>query len=84
MMISCKEFARLSSHRQDRQLPLVTRLKWGLHLALCRACAHYNRQLGILRHLAHTIAPGFDDGEFDETLTLSEQARRKIRERIDS
>ena len=83
MMISCREFARIVSEEQDRKLPMTVRLKMGLHLLLCRACARYKHQLGILRRLAHIVAPGFDDDEFGEELKLSEEARREIRERIE-
>jgi hypothetical protein len=82
VMITCKEFARQSSLRQDQDLPFASRVKWGLHYLLCRACARYEKQLGILRGLAQTVAPGFDDAAFDESEKLSEQSKRKILKRI--
>ncbi len=81
IMITCKEFARLTSLRLDLHQPLAVRIKMKLHLVLCMTCARFNKQLGILRRLAQTVAPGFDDVEFDELLKLSEQTKQKILER---
>ncbi|OGT91835.1 MAG: hypothetical protein A2286_05410 [Gammaproteobacteria bacterium RIFOXYA12_FULL_61_12] len=48
-MLSCKQAAELLSAALDRELRLGERLALGLHLALCRDCRNYRRQIGFLR-----------------------------------
>jgi hypothetical protein len=48
-MLSCKEVTRLLSQGEDRRLGVVERIKLGLHLRVCIACARYSRQLVFLR-----------------------------------
>lgn len=48
-MLSCKQAAELLSAALDRELRFGERLALGLHLALCRGCRNYRRQLGFLR-----------------------------------
>lgn len=48
-MISCKEASRLMSQAMDRRLPLWERARLRLHLAICDACANFNRQVQFLR-----------------------------------
>jgi len=83
MMITCKEFARMASRGMDQRLPVMMRIKFKLHLLMCRACARYKTQLGIIRRLMETVAPGFDDAEVSESEELSEQTKRKIIHSID-
>ena len=78
MMITCREFARMASRGMDQRLPFMMRMKFRLHLLMCKACARYKKQLGILRLLMENVAPGFDDAEFDAAEILSEQAKKKI------
>lgn len=46
--ISCQESARLITARLDRELPLGTRVVLGLHLAACRACPRFARQIELM------------------------------------
>jgi hypothetical protein len=48
-MLSCKEVTRLLSQGEDRRLGVFERIKLGLHLRVCIACARYSRQLVFLR-----------------------------------
>ena len=49
MMISCKEASRLMSQAMDRRLSLWQRVRLRFHLAICDACANFNRQMRFLR-----------------------------------
>lgn len=42
---TCREAAALMLSRQDRALPWVERLALRLHLAACKACPRFERQL---------------------------------------
>ena len=46
---SLDEATRLLSESQDAPLPLMARVGLRLHLALCRQCRRYQRQLTFMR-----------------------------------
>lgn len=48
-MLSCKEVTHLLSQAQDRQLGFGERLSLELHLAMCRGCTNFKRQMNFLR-----------------------------------
>lgn len=50
LMRTCKEAAALMIAREDRPLPPVERAALRLHLAICRACPVFERQLLTMRH----------------------------------
>lgn len=66
-MKSCKEVTHLLSEAQDRTLTVGERLQLEIHLAICKGCANYRKQMDFLRaacrrHPARTEA-GKDDGD---------------------
>ena len=48
-MLSCKEVTRLLSERQDRKLMLSERIPLQMHLAMCKGCTNYQKQMDFLR-----------------------------------
>jgi hypothetical protein len=56
MNISCKEASRLMSQAQDRELSLGERASLQFHLALCRGCRAFNRQLEFLRRAMRELS----------------------------
>lgn len=48
-MLSCREATRLLSQGEDRRLGAFERMKLGLHLRVCIACARFSRQLVFVR-----------------------------------
>jgi alkylated DNA nucleotide flippase Atl1 len=48
-VISCREVSRLLSRSQDETIPPWQRLRLRAHLAICDACARFERQLRLLR-----------------------------------
>ncbi len=46
---TCREAAALMIAREDRALPLADRIALRLHLAACKACPAFERQLLTLR-----------------------------------
>jgi len=48
---SCAEATRLLSASQDAPLPLTARVGLRLHLAICRHCQRYQRQLQLMRRV---------------------------------
>ncbi|MBX3585431.1 MAG: zf-HC2 domain-containing protein [Ramlibacter sp.] len=49
-MISCRDAAALMVAREDRPLPLHSRVLLHLHLLACKACPPFERQLLTLRN----------------------------------
>ena len=47
---TCKEVAALLVAREDRALPLAERLALRMHLAACKACPAFERQLLTMRN----------------------------------
>lgn len=48
---SCAEAARWISESQDAPLTLTTRVGLRLHLAICRHCRRYQRQIQLMRQM---------------------------------
>lgn len=47
---TCKEVAALLVAREDRELPALDRVALRLHLAACKACPKFERQILTLRN----------------------------------
>lgn len=50
LMRSCKEVTALVIAREDRQLPLAGQLALRVHMALCKACPTFERQVLTMRN----------------------------------
>ncbi len=47
-MLTCREVTQLLSEAQERNLTLAERLQLRVHLAMCRGCAHFKKQMSFL------------------------------------
>ena len=47
---TCKEATALMVAREDRALPWLDRLALRMHLAACRACPNFERQMLTMRN----------------------------------
>jgi predicted anti-sigma-YlaC factor YlaD len=54
--LSCREAARLVSHRRDRALSDAETEELRNHLLNCLSCRNFSTQLGFLNQLARTYA----------------------------
>ena len=83
-MLNCEETSKLVSEGLDRKLPWRKRLAVKFHLFMCSACSAYKRQLIGLEKLIRQACgkPAKQDAPGDDTLHLSEDARRRIVERM--
>ena len=78
-MLSCKEDTRLASERLDRKLPALERMGLWLHLAMCRHCKAFVRQLRYLRDVVRRHGDaGLDSGPE----RLSEEAKDRIKREL--
>jgi hypothetical protein len=73
---SCVEAARLLSDSQDAQLALPARVGLRLHLAICRRCQRYKRQLQLMRE-AFQIYP-----QHLQAASLPEEFRREVVQKL--
>jgi hypothetical protein len=76
---TCKEASRLQSQVLDRKLPVMQRIGLRIHLALCKWCRRYGKQIEFLHEAAHE-----HPDQLSEPLrqTLSQDARERIKQRL--
>jgi hypothetical protein len=55
-MLRCQEISKLVSESMEHELPLRQRLQVWMHLAMCRMCVGFARQLRFLRRAARENA----------------------------
>jgi len=48
-MLTCKEVTHLVSESQDRKLTVAERMHLEMHLAICKGCSNFRRQMEFLR-----------------------------------
>jgi len=76
---SCAETARRLSLHQDGKLPRTALIGLRLHLACCRFCRRYARQMRFLHESMHAYADHLDELS---PKSLSTEGRRKIIESL--
>lgn len=88
-MLSCKEVARLLSESMDHELTLWQRMHLRLHLAMCKLCSGFRRDLLRFHRLLREAAPsGLPEEPVSEepptppVEALSAESRRRIIERL--
>jgi hypothetical protein len=50
LMRTCKEVTALVIAREDRELPLTEQMALRMHLAICKACPTFERQVMTMRN----------------------------------
>ena len=78
-MLNCKETTRLISQSLDTTLPMTTRLSLRLHLAMCKFCSRYDKQLHFIQNIMHHYAGEMDDEKISSLDSLPEDARQRIK-----
>ena len=58
-MLSCKEVTHLLSDSQDRKLTLGERINLEMHLAMCKGCSNYRKQMEFLHSACRSYASKF-------------------------
>jgi hypothetical protein len=70
---TCKEATELASLAMDKRLPFTNRMVLQLHLAMCKNCTRFNRQLQEMRR-QFRVETAADDG----LAGLAPEARQRI------
>jgi len=56
LMLTCREATRLASEGLDRELGFGERVALRMHLAICRGCTTFDRQMKFLREAVTRLA----------------------------
>jgi hypothetical protein len=80
-MFNCREISHLVSEALDRQLPPTQRAAIHLHLAMCRYCARFKKQLLALR-AASSLPPQTPGDDREPSGKLPEEARLRIKKAL--
>ncbi len=78
-MLNCKEVIELASQNQDARLPWQTKVRFQLHLLLCKTCTQYVEQLAFIKKSASKLDEQIQN---TEDLKLSADAKARIRDVI--
>lgn len=70
---TCREATELASRALDERLPLSHRMALHVHLAICKNCTRFNRQLQDMRRLFREELATDDDAA-----GLTPEARQRI------
>jgi hypothetical protein len=81
MMLTCREATRLASERLDHKLPALERMGLWLHLAMCRHCKAFVRQLRFLRDAVRRHGDAALETGQEQ---LPEEARDRIKRALES
>lgn len=68
LMRPCKEVAALVIAREDRELPLREQVALRLHMAICKACPNFERQVLTMRKAMRSWR-NYTEGEGDKPET---------------
>ncbi|WP_291991579.1 zf-HC2 domain-containing protein [Candidatus Accumulibacter sp. ACC003] len=55
-MLTCREVTQLLSQAHDRPLSVLERLRLQLHLAFCKGCANFKKQMQYLHAACRLFA----------------------------
>jgi hypothetical protein len=77
LMPDCKEVTEMVSRSLDEPMPFFQRMRMGMHLAMCRYCSRFKRQLQFLREAVKgaRVPPEFGP----DRPGLSPEARQRIK-----
>ncbi len=80
LITSCKQAARLVSIAMERRLTIRENCTMHIHLWMCRTCALYRRQIGILRKALTRHAEVLDNTPPSRCECLDANAKQRIKE----
>lgn len=81
-MLTCKEAVRLASEQLDHKLPFWRRVSLRMHVALCRHCSRYRRQITTLDQVVGHHYQSEETGA--DTERLSDEALERIKSSLRS
>lgn len=82
-MLTCQDVSRLLSDAQEERLPLLTRVRLRVHLAMCRPCAELEDQLAVLESALGAYRARILAGELREE-DLPSEVRARIARAVEA
>jgi hypothetical protein len=86
MKINCKESAVRTSDLRDRKLRGIRKVELWYHLAICKFCRIYNKQINKLGRISRLIGDpscGLEDRAGESShVELSEAAKSRIKKKL--
>ena len=80
LKMTCKDVYPYISEELDREIAFIPRMKVKFHLALCKVCSYYQRQLVTIKMFSEKL--GFAQSELKEGPELSDEKKQKIKESL--
>jgi hypothetical protein len=78
-MLRCRAISELVSQSMERDLSWRQRMQVWMHLAMCRMCAGFARQLRFLRRAARANAERLGSDSSEPEPALSQEARDRMK-----
>jgi hypothetical protein len=78
--MNCQEVARIVSEMKDRPVSWRARLTVHLHLAMCRMCQTYRKQLDLISRVSRAAGDLVMDRS--TSTTMSEDAKERIKQKL--
>ena len=79
--MSCKDVYPLISESRDHPLPFLSQMRLKMHLAICKLCEIYQKQLETLCRIARSL--GKDESKALEKTSLKPEIKEKIQKWIE-
>ena len=83
MNINCKTAAIRSSQLRDKNLRGIKKVELWYHIAICRICRIYNRQIKKLGRISRLVGDASATGDKGK-LRLSDEAKTRIKNNLQS
>ena len=83
-MLSCKEVSKLVSESLDRKISMWARMNMWMHLAMCGICWGFRKNLVLLQKMSRGYAIAIEAGETQSDVKLPDEARKRIKQRLDA
>jgi len=80
--LTCQDTSPLISEMMDHRVPFFQRLKVKIHLAICKVCLYYKKQLDIIRKLSQNL--GREDFPVNTNESLLPKSKEKIKKMIEA
>ena len=75
-MITCKEASRIISDGLEKDLPLLDRILVRIHLAMCKTCGYYKKQIIEIKNLLENCS---DSDHLSSPDPLPDDTREQIK-----
>jgi len=76
IMLTCKEASRIISEGLDTKLPLYKQMMVRAHLAMCKTCGYYKKQISSIKNL---LSHCDESDHLSAPSSLPEDGRKRIR-----